>query len=391
MDDLLALVRERLGEPAELLERDSAALGKLSASDRSVARRHGATRGRQGGAPDRRAGRARPQPQPAVRLARIGGRSRGGRARGGAPAPIPARVRHGRVLHRGSGVHALPWSQHVAWDSAQLPWQPRRGIGVWGLARAVAAASRGAGRRVHRAERVRARAPARAGSAARLGARARAPAAGGIAGGGRGDEVGQLCAGRVATRPGEGSRRGDRGVPNGGCPAGGGGDGPERGSWRRAGHTTPPPPSRRPHAVGRQARRAPGSKTSGNRLRKGDAPARARGIAICASPDTWTTRSWIACAGAPRLRSSPLARPRRSGWRQPRRWRQACRWSRAASARCRSWSSRTGWSIPATPRRSPRRSGAAGATWPRQSVGERACGSCVRRRRWPRGWRGYMG
>ena len=32
VDDLLALVRERLGEPAELLERDSAALGKLSAA-----------------------------------------------------------------------------------------------------------------------------------------------------------------------------------------------------------------------------------------------------------------------------------------------------------------------------------------------------------------------
>ena len=32
VDDLLALVREHLGEPAELLERDSAALGKLSAA-----------------------------------------------------------------------------------------------------------------------------------------------------------------------------------------------------------------------------------------------------------------------------------------------------------------------------------------------------------------------
>lgn len=32
VDDLLALVRERLGEPVELLERDSAALGKLSAA-----------------------------------------------------------------------------------------------------------------------------------------------------------------------------------------------------------------------------------------------------------------------------------------------------------------------------------------------------------------------
>jgi glycosyltransferase involved in cell wall biosynthesis len=32
VDDLLALVRERLGEPAELLQRDSAALGKLSAA-----------------------------------------------------------------------------------------------------------------------------------------------------------------------------------------------------------------------------------------------------------------------------------------------------------------------------------------------------------------------
>ncbi len=173
----------------------------------------------------------------------------------------------------------------------------------------------------------------------------------GLAGGSCCNEVGQLCAGRVAARPREGSRRGDRGLPNRRCAAGRG----------------------------------------GRRSRARDADAHARAMRTCALSDAWTPRSWIACAGALRWRSSRPARLRRSGWQQPRRWRQACPWLRVASEHCRSSSSRRAWSIPATPRRSPRRSSAAGATWPRQSVGERACGSYVRRSWWLRGWRRYMG
>ncbi len=47
-------------------------------------------------------------------------------------------------------------------------------------------------------------------------------------------------------------------------------------------------------------------------------------------------------SGCGAWRSSRRARPRRSGWRRPRRWRRACRLWRAASGRCRSWSSRDG-------------------------------------------------
>ncbi len=166
VDDLLALVRERLGEPAELLQRDSAALGKLSAAT-------GLLRG----------GIAPREVAKAVRLtgARVvhahnlnpvfGWRALAAAREEGARVVLHLHQYRlvcatGVVLHRRTGVHPLPRPQHVAWGDAQLSWQPRRGIGVWGFACAVAAASPRPGRRVHGAERVRARAPARAGSAA---------------------------------------------------------------------------------------------------------------------------------------------------------------------------------------------------------------------------------
>ena len=57
-------------------------------------------RRRRRGAPHRRARRPRPQRAPRVRLARAGGRARGGRARRAAPAQLPPRLRGRDVLQR---------------------------------------------------------------------------------------------------------------------------------------------------------------------------------------------------------------------------------------------------------------------------------------------------
>ena len=77
VEDLAWLIREHLGEDAEVLERDSAALGNRRAARRAAARRPRAGGGRARGAAHRRAGGARPQRQPVVRLARAGGGARG--------------------------------------------------------------------------------------------------------------------------------------------------------------------------------------------------------------------------------------------------------------------------------------------------------------------------
>ena len=112
VDDLLALVRERLEEPAELLERDSGELGKLSAATGLL--RGGVTPG---------------EVAKAVRLsgARVvhahnlnplfGWRALAAAREEGARVVLHLHqyrlVRHGRVLHRGSGVHSLSRPQHV--------------------------------------------------------------------------------------------------------------------------------------------------------------------------------------------------------------------------------------------------------------------------------------
>ena len=121
---------------------------------------------------------------------------------------------------------------------------------------------------------------------------------------------GLLRAGGLAPGAGEGSRRRDRRLPGGGRRAGGG--------------------RRRPRARG-LCRRGP--------------PARR-----CASPATSTTPSSRGCAPARRLRWRPRARPRPSGWPRPRRWRRGCRWLRAGLARYRSWSTRRVWCRPGTRR-----------------------------------------
>ncbi len=115
VEDLLWLVREHLGEPAELLD---AGLGRARAAR---APRPGCCA----------AGSSREDVARAVRLsgARVvhahnllpalgwralaAARARG-RAGGAAPAPVPPRVRGRRVLHARRGVHALPRAQHAA-------------------------------------------------------------------------------------------------------------------------------------------------------------------------------------------------------------------------------------------------------------------------------------
>ncbi len=183
----------------------------LPRRDRDAARGAGARRRRRGGAAHRRAGRPRPQRQPVVRVAGAGGGARGGRARGAAPAQLPARVRGGDVLHARRGLRALPRPRHLARRAARVPGRSRRGRRVRRRSRRLAAPAERARRRVRGAERVRAgpsAGPRRAGGRPR-GGRAALRAGGG---------------GRLAGRPGsprarrgppgarEGRRRGDRGV-----------------------------------------------------------------------------------------------------------------------------------------------------------------------------------
>ena len=115
MADLTWLVREHLGEDAELLERDS---GTLSRGRAAAGLLRGGLDARRGGGGRPAHGRprgARPQRAPGPRPARAGrGRARGGRARRRAPAQLPAGVRGGHVLHARRGLHALPRAQHVA-------------------------------------------------------------------------------------------------------------------------------------------------------------------------------------------------------------------------------------------------------------------------------------
>ncbi len=182
VEDLRWLVREHLHEPAELLERDSASLCLDAGGRRAAARRTAARRRRAGGASRRRAGRARPQPAPDIRLARARRRARGRGARRAAPAPVSPRMRDRRLLHARSAVHALSRARHAPRRAPALSWQPARGRRLRRGAVAVAASPGRAGRRADRAERVRPRAAARARGAAAVGARPcpGAPAAGAV-------------------------------------------------------------------------------------------------------------------------------------------------------------------------------------------------------------------
>ena len=128
VEDLLALVREQLGEQAELLGRDSATLGR--------ARRGGS--GCCAGACAQRRWRARcgcsgarvvhaHNLNPTLGWRALAAAREAGRARRAAPAPVPARLRDRRVLHARSGVHPLPRAQHAAGGAAELPRQPARG------------------------------------------------------------------------------------------------------------------------------------------------------------------------------------------------------------------------------------------------------------------------
>ena len=313
----------------------------------------------------------------------------------------------GGVLHGRARVHALPRAQHAAGRAPQLSRQPRRGAGLRRLAGAVAAAPGRAGRRGDRAERVRARASARAGRAAALRARARASAAGadvarrgdgrGRADGSPGEaaEHGRPCrtgAGRYALvvarlAPEKGIDVAIDACRIAGVPLVVAGEGPERDILRararaHAGHREMEAPPTHPgygerHAVARTSPRARGRGAPQSRKPH----TRARGTTKCASSGGWTTPSSRACARAPRSRSFPRARPRRSGWPPPRRWPRGCRSSRAASGRWRSWW-RSG--LVAAGRRGRARRGDRASVGRRRRRGARAGAvrDCAPRRSW---------
>ena len=113
VEDLAWLIRSELDEAVAVLERDSADARAGARRDRPARRRAAAGGGGGRRAPQRGAGRARPQRAPGVRLARARRRARGRRPRGPAPAQLPARMRDRHLLHARRGLHALPRPQHV--------------------------------------------------------------------------------------------------------------------------------------------------------------------------------------------------------------------------------------------------------------------------------------
>ncbi len=346
VEDLLWLVREQLGEQAELL---SARLGRARLAARAAL---GLLRG--GLAPgevaarraaDRRARRARPQPAPDARLARAGRRARGGRARWCCTCTSTGScARSGVCFTRGARVHALPRAQHapracacncrgsVARGGRLRRRRWRCGSGGWCAQADVVVVPSAFARERLRAlgaplpwERVHVLAPP---------VRTPAPAAARRAAG----SAGSLRAGRLAAGSREGRRRRDRRLPRGGGAAGG----------RR----------RRPRARAVCEARRAGTRDGALR---------------------WARRrraSSRGCAPARRSRWCRRARPRRSGWRRPRRWPPALPVRRrAASGACPSWSRRTGSSPPGDAARWPRRSRAWPATRGAASAGGSACGA----------------
>ena len=173
VEDLAWLIREHLGEEAEVFERDSSTLSQRRAAE-------GLLRG--GLDPDKVARRGTRtgarvvhahNVNPTLGLARARRRARGRRPRRPAPAQLPARVRRGHVLHPRRGLHALPRPQHAAGRAAQLPRRIAGRVGrLRRLACALAGQHRRPGRPLHRPERLRPPAPAR--SSARRSTSARA-------------------------------------------------------------------------------------------------------------------------------------------------------------------------------------------------------------------------
>ena len=179
VEDLTWLAREHMREEVEVLTRDSAVLGRARAA---AAMLGGGLRPEDVGAAVRRTRaqhRPRPQRQPGLRLARACGGARGGRARGPAPAQLPAGVRGRHVLHPRGGLHPLPRAQHRARGRAALPRTGRRGGGLRRRARALAGPSGRAGRPLRRPEPLRPRPPRAARRAARRAGRRWCPTSSG--------------------------------------------------------------------------------------------------------------------------------------------------------------------------------------------------------------------
>ena len=218
VEDLLALVREQLGEPAELLARDSAALGRGRAAIGLL----------RGGLEPAEVARAVRRSGARVVHAHNLQPSLGWRALAAARAAGARVVLHlhqyrlvcaigvcftrGAECTRCNGRNTLPGVLRNCRGS--LP----EAAAYARLAGAVAAAPARAGRRRDRPQPLRAPAPARARGAAAGRARARAAAAGRRAGAGRrgGAELGGglLRAGRLAPGAGEGRGRRDRRLPH---------------------------------------------------------------------------------------------------------------------------------------------------------------------------------
>ena len=118
--DLLWLLRERMGEDVELLERDSARVGRGRAAA-------GLLRG--GLEPDEVAAAVRRTGARIVHAHNVNpsfgwralAAARCRRARRPAPAQLPPRVRGRHLLHARRRVHALPRPQHAAGRGAGLP------------------------------------------------------------------------------------------------------------------------------------------------------------------------------------------------------------------------------------------------------------------------------
>ena len=306
VEDLLWLIRERLGEDAELLARDSASVGRAAGRRGAARRRAAPRRGRPGAV--RRTG---------ARIVHahnlhptLGWRALAAARDAGARVVLHLHqyrlvcavgvcFTHGEECTRCHGRNTLPGvlrncrgslAEAVTYGAALALWQPR---------------ARVAGRRVRCAQRVLAASGCT--SCARPSAQAHVlphviravrrgsrRAATGIA----------LVVSRLA--PEKGVEVAIEACRIAGIPLVVAGDGPERERWpRRAG---------------------PAVTFAG---RVDDA-------------------SCDGCARAPLWRSCRLVRARRSGWRRRRRWPPACRSPRRGSARCPSSSPTTGWCRRAT-------------------------------------------
>ena len=293
-------MREHLGEEVELLERDSAVLGRARAAARCCA---AGWRPRRSAPPcaARARGSSTPTTSTRARLARARRGARGGRARRAAPAQLPARLRGRDVLQLPRrGLHALPGPRHAGRRAPELPRDRPGGRRVRSVARALAAAAGRAGRRGRRAERVRRRAAAGARRADRAAPSRRAA---------------MSCArSPSARRPRRRARARRRALA------------PRRASRSRSGRAR------------RRACRS-SSPATGPR-RDGAAGARHRGVRFAGRESPRRARRRCGARG-PGDRALALRR-RRSASPRPRRWPPACPWWPPRSARCPSSSAADG-------------------------------------------------